>query len=247
MTAGAAAQGGFVLDARLPLGGDGRLRSASSSPTTSRWSGPASACSSDENDIEVVAEAGNGREAVDKAARFDPNVVLMDIRMPELDGLEATRRILAGGSGGARPRAHHLRPRRVRLRGAPRGRERVRPEGRSAGAADRGRRTVASGDALLSPAITKRVINEFARMPRPAPPKELDDLSGREREVFRLIALGLSNAQDRTGALHRRDDREDARHPHPLQARPARPRPGGRPRVPDRRLRSGRASARRGA
>src|SRR5207247_11142832 len=57
------------------------------------------------------------------------------------------------------------------------------------------RHDVASADALLSPTITKRVIKEFARLPRPAPPKELDDLSEREREVFRLVARGLSNAE----------------------------------------------------
>ncbi len=150
---------------------------------------------SDENDIEVVAEASNGREAVDKAARFDPTVVLMDIRMPELDGLEATRRILA-----ADPEARVLVLTTFDL-------DEYVYEALRAGASGfvlkddppeqliAAVRTVASGDALLSPAITKRVIGEFARMPRPAPPKELDDLSGREREVFRLIALGLSNAQ----------------------------------------------------
>jgi DNA-binding NarL/FixJ family response regulator len=56
-------------------------------------------------------------------------------------------------------------------------------------------RTVAAGDALLSPTVTKRVIRQFARMPRPAPPKELEELSDRERDVFRLIARGLSNAE----------------------------------------------------
>ena len=150
---------------------------------------------SDEDDIEVVAEASNGLEAVDKAARFDPTVVLMDIRMPELDGLEATRRILA-----ADPEARVLVLTTFDL-------DEYVYEALRAGASGfvlkddppeqliAAVRTVASGDALLSPAITKRVIGEFTRMPRPAPPKELDDLSTREREVFRLIALGLSNAQ----------------------------------------------------
>jgi DNA-binding NarL/FixJ family response regulator len=150
---------------------------------------------SDEDDIEVVAEASNGKEAVEKAARFDPTVVLMDIRMPELDGLEATRRILA-----ADPDARVLVLTTFDL-------DEYVYEALRAGASGfvlkddppeqliAAVRTVASGDALLSPAVTKRVIGAFTRMPRPAPPKELDDLSARERDVFRLIALGLSNAQ----------------------------------------------------
>jgi len=150
---------------------------------------------SDEQDIEVVAEASNGKEAVEKAARFDPTVVLMDIRMPELDGLEATRRILA-----ADPDARVLVLTTFDL-------DEYVYEALRAGASGfvlkddppeqliAAVRTVASGDALLSPAVTKRVIGAFTRMPRPAPPKELDDLSARERDVFRLIALGLSNAQ----------------------------------------------------
>ena len=149
----------------------------------------------DEADIEVVAEASNGKEAVEKAARFDPTVVLMDIRMPELDGLEATRRILAADSD-ARVlvlttfdldeyvyEALRAGASGFVLKDDP-------PEQLIAAV-----RTVASGDALLSPAVTRRVIGAFTRMPRPAPPKELDDLSARERDVFRLIALGLSNAQ----------------------------------------------------
>ncbi len=148
-----------------------------------------------EDDIEVVAEASNGKEAVEKAARFDPTVVLMDIRMPELDGLEATRRILA-----ANPDARVLVLTTFDL-------DEYVYEALRAGASGfvlkddppeqliAAVRTVASGDALLSPAVTRRVIGAFTRMPRPTPPKELEDLSGREREVFRLVAQGLSNAQ----------------------------------------------------
>ena len=148
-----------------------------------------------EEDIEVVAEASNGLEAVEKAARFEPTLVLMDIRMPELDGLEATRRILAADST-ARIlilttfdldeyvyEALRAGASGFVLKDDP-------PEQLIAAV-----RTVAAGDALLSPAITKRVISQFTRIPRPAPPKELGDLSEREREVFRLIALGLSNAE----------------------------------------------------
>jgi DNA-binding NarL/FixJ family response regulator len=148
-----------------------------------------------EEDIEVVAEASNGLEAVDKAARLHPTVVLMDIRMPELDGLEATRRILATDNT-----ARILILTTFDL-------DEYVYEALRAGASGfvlkddspeqliAAIRTVAAGDALLSPTITRRVIQKFARMPRPAPPKELDDLSEREREVFRSIARGLSNAE----------------------------------------------------
>ena len=148
-----------------------------------------------EEDIEVVAEASNGLEAIDKAARFDPSVVLMDIRMPELDGLQATRRILATDDT-----ARILILTTFDL-------DEYVYEALRAGASGfvlkdyspeqliAAIRTVAAGDALLSPTITKRVIQKFARMPRPSPPKELDDLSEREREVFRSMAHGLSNGE----------------------------------------------------
>ena len=148
-----------------------------------------------EEDIEVVAEASNGLEAVDKAARFDPTVILMDIRMPELDGLQATRRILATDDT-----ARVLILTTFDL-------DEYVYEALRAGASGfvlkddspeqliAAIRTVAAGDALLSPTITKRVIQKFARMPRPSPPKELDDLSERERQVFRLMARGLSNGE----------------------------------------------------
>jgi DNA-binding NarL/FixJ family response regulator len=150
---------------------------------------------SGEDDIEVVAEASNGLEAVDKAARSHPTVVLMDIRMPQLDGLEATRRILAADST-ARIlilttfdldeyvyEALRSGASGFVLKDDP-------PEQRLAAI-----RVVADGEALLSPAITKRVIKQFTRIPRPEPPRQLDELTDRELEVFRLIARGLSNAE----------------------------------------------------
>ena len=150
---------------------------------------------SGERDIEVVAEASNGLEAIDKADRFHPTVVLMDIRMPELDGLEATRRILATNNG-----ARILILTTFDL-------DEYVYEALRAGASGfvlkddppeqllAAIRTVAAGDALLSPTITKRVIKQFVRIPRTRPPKEFDELTAREQEVFRLIAAGFSNTE----------------------------------------------------
>ena len=150
---------------------------------------------SGEAGIEVVAEASNGLEAVAKAARFQPTVILMDIRMPELDGLEATRRILAADDA-----ARILILTTFDL-------DEYIYEALSAGASGfvlkddppeqliAAVRTVAAGDALLSPTVTKRVIEQFTRSPRPAPPKGVDELTAREREILRLIVAGLSNAE----------------------------------------------------
>jgi DNA-binding NarL/FixJ family response regulator len=150
---------------------------------------------SGEEDLELVAEASNGREAVALADRWRPDVVLMDIRMPELDGLEASRRILAADPG-ARVlvlttfgldeyvyEALRLGASGFVLKDDP-------PEQLLEAV-----RTVAAGEALLSPAVTRRVIAQFTRMRRQDPPAAVGALTERELDVFRLIAQGLSNAE----------------------------------------------------
>jgi DNA-binding NarL/FixJ family response regulator len=148
------------------------------------------------DDIEVVGEASNGEEAVHSAGRLEPDVVLMDIRMPALDGIAATREITsrhpakvlvlttydldeyvydalqAGASG-------------FLLKDTP-----------PAQLAD-GIRAVAGGEALLAPTVTRRLIEEFARFgpARRTRPAELDELTPRELEVLRLLARGMSNAE----------------------------------------------------
>lgn len=150
---------------------------------------------SHESDIEVVAEASNGEEAVWHAGRVNPTVVLMDIRMPTLDGLEATRRILAANSA-----VRVLILTTFDL-------DEYIYEALSAGASGfvlkddppeqliAAIRTVASGDALLSPAVTRRVISRFVRTPQPKPSASMSTLTPREAEIFELVVRGLSNAE----------------------------------------------------
>jgi DNA-binding NarL/FixJ family response regulator len=151
-----------------------------------------------QSDIEVVGEAGDGVEAVRLAAELLPDIVLMDIRMPGVDGLAATRRI-------ATETAMHAV--RVVILTTFELDEYVFEAIRSGASgflvkdtepADllRGLRAVAAGDALLSPSVTRRLIAEFAaRAQVPASTRMLDELTDREREVMKLAAAGLSNGE----------------------------------------------------
>jgi DNA-binding NarL/FixJ family response regulator len=150
-----------------------------------------------QDDLEVVGTAADGQQAVDLVASLAPDVVVMDVRMPVLDGIEATRRITAAGSGarvlilttfdldeyvfdalraGASGFALKSRPPEELLSGI---------------------RTIAAGEALLAPSVTRRLIAHFTERTRPAArtPWGMDELTEREREVLMLVARGLTNAE----------------------------------------------------
>ena len=152
-----------------------------------------------EEDMEVVGEAADGQEAVTEARRLRPDVVLMDVRMPDVDGIEATRRLLAEDRSAVKVvmlttfdmdeyvyDALRAGASGFLLKDVP-------PEQLVDGI-----RAVAKGDALLAPSVTRRVIEEFVRRPpasvRTLPPK-IEELTARELEVLKLIARGLSNAE----------------------------------------------------
>ena len=150
-------------------------------------------------DLTTVGEAGTGVEAVALTAEHRPDVVLMDVRMPEMDGIEATRRI-CGGPAVAGTRVVILTT--FDLDEYVYGALRAGASGfllKDTPPADllAGIRVVAAGEGLLAPTVTRRLIDEFARRPEPARPlpRRLEGVTEREREVLTLIGRGLSNAE----------------------------------------------------
>ena len=199
--------------------------------------------------LAVVGEAGTGADAVEVTRRTRPDVVLMDVRMPDLDGIEATRQIT--GSPGLASRVLILTTFDL---------DEYVYSALHAGASGfllkstepaelvNAIRVVAGGDALLAPSVTRRLVEEFTRRPAPiqrppapdptpaarAPAARLDTITGREREVLALIATGLSNSEIAARLSHQRGHRQDPRRAPADQAECPRPGAPGHPRLPGR-------------
>ena len=148
-----------------------------------------------EADLEVVGEAADGREAVEEATRLKPDVVLMDVRMPELDGIEAARQLLADNSSAKIVMLTTFDLDEYVYEALRAGASGFLLKDAGADELLHAVRVVAAGEALLSPSITRRLIEDYARRP-PAreQPAALAELTPRELEVLRLIARGLSNS-----------------------------------------------------
>ena len=186
-----------------------------------------------EPDLRVAGEAGDGGQALAQARRLDPDVILMDVRMPGLDGIQATAQLAQGGS-----RAKILMLTTFNLdeyvyHAMKAGASGFLLKDASGEQLADAIRAVCAGETLLAPAITRRLIEDFCRGPAPGTPagRAAGGLSEREREVVTAYRGRAVERRDRRQALPQRGNHQKPHHPHPRPARPARPRANRRLRL----------------
>ena len=182
--------------------------------------------------ITVVGEAKDGRDAIDLVRRRRPRVVLMDVKMPDLDGIEATRRIVAEAGDETAVLVLTTFDADEYIYNALRaGASGFLLKDVPAEQLIEAVRIVARGDALIAPAVTRRLVEAFIRTAPAHAPGELRDLTPREIEVLTLRRARTVELRDRRRSGPERGDRQDARQARAGEARRARPRPGGRVRL----------------
>ena len=151
-----------------------------------------------EDDLDVIGEAANGEEGVEQFAQLQPDVVLMDVRMPSMDGVEATRRICTNWPNAKVIILTTFDEDEFVFEGLRAGAQGYLLKAASGDELSNAIRTVAAGNALIDPSVTRKVVAEFARLAKPARPVNAglaEPLSEREVEVLRLLAQGLTNRE----------------------------------------------------
>jgi DNA-binding NarL/FixJ family response regulator len=229
--AGPQPEGGFAVRARLPLAQRPGMTSVLIADDQALVRGGFKMILEAQEDIDVIGEAENGSHAIAHTRQLCPDVVLMDIRMPGLDGIEATRAITAEDLPSRVLVPTTFDEDRIVYEALKAG-KRLPAQDRAAARLADAVRTVAAGEALLAPTLTRTLVEEFVRRPPPGHtvPEQLKELTDRERQVLRLIAQHVQR-RNRGEAGRWPSHRKDTRQPHSSETRPTRSRTSRRSRL----------------